>query len=48
MRVSSRTGKNSNSRKNSISDHMFIFDNIVSFEDFSVLANGTNNFRKKL
>ena len=27
---------------------MFACNNIVSFEDFSVLANGTNDFRIKL
>ena len=29
-------------------DHMLICDNIVSFEGFSVLADGTNGFRIKL
>ena len=27
---------------------MLVCDNIVSFKDFSVLANGSNVFRKKL
>ena len=29
-------------------DHMLVCNNIVSFEDFSVLANGANDFRIKL
>ena len=29
-------------------DHMLVCNNIMSFEDFSVLANGTNDFRIKL
>ena len=49
MGVSARTGKNIKSAKNSdVRDHMLVCDNIVSFEDFPVLANGTNNFRIKL
>ena len=49
MRVSARTGKNIKSTKNSaVRDHMLVCNNIVSFEDFSVLANGTNDFRIKL
>ena len=44
--VSARTSKNIKSTKNSaVSDHMLVCNNIVSFEDFSVFANGTNNFR---
>ena len=49
MGVSASTGKNIKSTKNSaVHDHMLICNNIVSFEDFSVLANGTNDFRIKL
>ena len=49
MGVSARTGKNIKSTKNSaVHDHMLVCNNIVSFEDFSVLANGTNDFRIKL
>ena len=49
MGVSARTGKNINSTKNlAVRDHMLVCNNIVSFEDFSVLANGTNDFRIKL
>ena len=49
MRVSARTGKNIKSTKNSaVRDHMLVCNNSVSFEDFSVLANGTNSFRIKL
>ena len=49
MGVSTRTGKNIKSTKNSaVHDHMLVCNNIVSFEDFSVLANGTNDFRIKL
>ena len=29
-------------------DHVLVYNDIVSFEDFSVFANGTNNFRIKL
>ena len=29
-------------------DHMLVCNNIMSFKDFSVLANGTNDFRIKL
>ena len=29
-------------------DQMLVCNNIVSIEDISVLANGTNNFRTKL
>ena len=37
------------STKNSpVHDHMVVCNNIVSFEDFSVLANGTNGFKIKL
>ena len=49
MGVSTRTGKNIKSTKNSaVRDHMLVCNNTVSFEDFSVLANGTNDFRIKL
>ena len=49
MGVSAHTGKNIKSTKNSaVRDHMLVCNNIVSFEDFSVLANGTNGFRIKL
>ena len=49
MGVSASTGKNIKSTKNSaVHDHMLVCNNIVSFEDFSVLANGTNDFRIKL
>ena len=42
MGVSARTSKNIKSSKNSaVCDHMLVCNNIVSFEDFSVLANGT-------
>ena len=43
MGASARTGKNINSNKNSVASN-----SIVSFEDFSVLANETNGFRTKL
>ena len=37
-------GKNIKSTKNfAVHDHMLVCDTIVSFEDFSVLANGTND-----
>ena len=49
MGVSTRTGKNIKSIKNSaVRDHMLLCNNIVSFEDFSVLTNGTSDFRIKL
>ena len=49
MNISARTGKNIDSTKNSaVQDHIFVCNNIVSFEDFSVLANGTNDFRIKV
>ena len=49
MGVSARTGKNIKSTKNSaVRDHMLVCNSIVSFEDFSVLANGTNDFRIEL
>ena len=49
MGVSACTGKNVKSTKNSpVHDHMVVCNNIVSFEDFSVLANGTNGFKIKL
>ena len=47
--VSANTSKNIKSTKNSaVCDHMLVCNNIVSFEDFSVLANRTNDFRIKL
>ena len=49
MGVSACTGKNIKYTKNfAVSDHMLVCNNIVSFEDFSVLANGINDFRIKL
>ena len=49
MGVSARTSKNSKSTKNcAVRDHILVCNNIVSLEDFSVLANGTNDFRIKL
>ena len=49
MRVSARTGKNIKSTKNSaVRNHILVSNSIASFEDFSVLANGTNDFRIKL
>ena len=49
MEISARTDKNIKSTENStVRDHIVVCNNIVSFEDFSVLANGTNDFRIKL
>ena len=49
MGVSARTGKNIKSTKNSaVCYHMLVCNNTVSFEDFSVLIIGTNDFRIKL
>ena len=49
MGVSARTGKNIKFTKNStVRDHMLVCNNIVLFEDFSVLGNGTSDFRIKL
>ena len=49
MGASARKGKNIKSTINSVvCDHMLICNNIVSFEGFSGLANGTNDFRIKL
>ena len=48
MGVSTSTGKNIKSTKSSAVRDMLVCNNIVSFEDFSVLANGSNNFRIKL
>ena len=49
MGVSARTGKYIKSTKNSaVRDQMLVCNNIVSFEDFSVLAKRTNDFRIKL
>ena len=47
--IFSRTGKNIKSTKNfTVSDHKLVCNKVVSFEEFSVLANGTNDFRIKL
>ena len=44
-----RTGKKIKSTKNSAKrDHVLVCNNIVSFGDFFVLVNGTNDFRIKL
>ena len=49
MGVFERTCKNIMSTKNSaVRDHILVCNSIVSFEDFSVLTNGTNGFRIKL
>ena len=49
MGISACTGKNIKSYKNSaVRDHMLVCNNNVSFNDFSVLADGTNDFRIKL
>ena len=49
MGVSARTSKSIRSTKNSaVCDHMLVYDNILSFEHFPVLANRTNDFRIKL
>ena len=49
MGVSARTGKNIKCTKiSAVLNHMLVCNNIVSFENFSVLANGTNDFRIKL
>ena len=49
MGVSARTDKNIKSTKNSpVHDYMLACNNVVSFEDFSVLSNGTNDFMIKL
>ena len=49
MEVTARTGKNIKSaEKSAVRDHMLVCNNILSFEGFSVLANGTNDFRIKL
>ena len=48
MGVSARTSKSIKSTRNSaVPDHMLVSNNIVLFEDFSVLANGTNDYRIK-
>ena len=36
------------SKSSAVRDHVLICNNIASFKDFSVLANGTNEFRIKL
>ena len=47
--VSPHAGKYIKFTKNSaVCDHMLVCDNIVSFDDFSVLAYGTSDFRIKL
>ena len=47
--VSAGTGKNIKCTKNSaVRDHMLVCNKAVSFEDFSLLANGTNDFRINL
>ena len=49
MGVSARTGRNIKSTKIFVfRDHMLVCNNIVSFEDFSVLTNGTNDLRIKV
>ena len=49
MGVSALACKNIKSTKSSaMRHHMLVCNNIVSFEDFSILANGTNDFRIKL
>ena len=49
MGASARTGENIKSIKNSaVLDHMLVCNNIMPFEDFSILANGSNDFRIKL
>ena len=47
MGVSARTGKNIKSTKNSAVHDMLVCNNIVYFEDFSILANRANDFRIK-
>ena len=47
--VSARTRKNNMSTKiSAVRDHMSVYNNTMSFEDFSVLANGTIDSRVKL
>ena len=49
MGISARTDKNIMSTKNSaVRDQILVCNNILSFKDFSVLDNGTNDFRIKL
>ena len=49
MGVSARTSNSIKSSKTSaVRDLMLVSDNIVSFEDFSVLSAGCNGFRIKL
>ena len=49
MGISACAGENIKSAKNAAArDHMLLCNNVVSFEYFSVLANGTNDFRIKL
>ena len=48
MGTFARTEKNIKSTKNSVvGDHMLVCDNL-SYEELSVLVNGTNHFRIKL
>ena len=35
-------------KSSAVRDDMFVFNNVVPFEDFFILANGTNDFRVKL
>ena len=39
---------NKSTKNSAVCDHMLITNNIMSFADFSVLANGTSNFKIKL
>lgn len=49
MGVSVRSGRNTKSTKHSaVQGHMLNCDNTVLSEDFSVLGNGSNTFRKQL
>ena len=49
MGVSVHAGQNIKSTQNSaVRDHMLFYDNIVSFENLIVLANGTNDVIIKL
>ena len=35
-------------KSSAVRDDMFVFNSVVPFEDFFILANGTNDFRVKL
>ena len=48
MGASARTGRSIKSTKNSGVCDVLVCNNIVSFEDFSVLDNWSNDFRIKL